>query len=625
VRRKKPPRPTTTSRASDPDPTTAWARAVLAGKIVAGELVHAACDRHLRDLKDGPARGLVWRPEKAQHAIDFFPAVLTVTAGTKAGLPFDLLPWTLFCAGNLFGWYKYSGRLRFRHGWLETGKGQAKSPFMAAAGLYMVGFRGIPRAEGYAIAWDKDQANVPFKDAVAMCRAVIPGHDEGDTLESRGTALIRGTLDNAWKIEFPETNSKFQSLANGENISGPRPCFVLADEIHEFKSKAPIETWQEAIAKMPGDALMLLGTNTPATDQIVGTDYSEFYQGVATGRFKDDGAFAFIARVDKVDREKVFENEACWEKSLPALGLTFPVENIRDRVQTARILLSTSNSVKRLYFGIPLGASEFWIEENAWSAVQGVVDPAGLKGCKCWLALDLSQKNDLTALTACWDKGGKLYTKTWYWTTEEGLADREKSDNAPYREWVEKGFLNAVPGSVIEKTFVASFIAQIYAEHDVQELDFDPAGVSDFMQACEEIGLPIWLWEGPETAKRPGLKLISHGQGPKILFYKAIDPHTAKPIERPSMPRAVERLEDRILNSAIVIDASPVTYNCAANAYLEYDAFKNRFFSKKKSRGRIDGLVTNAMAVGAATAKMADFRSIYDRESAKYLRKEVPA
>jgi phage terminase large subunit-like protein len=61
---------------------------------------------------------------------------------------------------------------------------------------------------------------------------------------SRGDVIIRGTLDNAWKIEFPDTNSKFQSLANGENISGPRPCFVLADEIHEFKKRR--SDWMEA-------------------------------------------------------------------------------------------------------------------------------------------------------------------------------------------------------------------------------------------------------------------------------------------------------------------------------------------------------------------------------------------
>ncbi len=260
--------------------------------------------------------------------------------------------------------------------------------------------------------------------------------DEEDSLVSRGDVIIRGEGDNAWKIEFPEIGGKFQSLANGQAISGPRPIMVAADEIHEFRDSSSIETWKRAIAKMPGDALMLLGTNTPASTQIVGTEYSEFYQKVATGEISDDEAFAFICRVDKKDRDTVFENEAVWKKSLPALGVTFPIENIRGEVNTARVLLSTAFSVKRLYFGIPIGAADFWIAEDAWSAVQGRVDPEKQRERKCWLSLDLSDKNDLTALTAVWaDEKSHLYAKTWYWTTKDGLAERALSDNAKYVEW----------------------------------------------------------------------------------------------------------------------------------------------------------------------------------------------
>lgn len=576
-----------------PDPVTAWATDVVAGRgVVSGELVRHAAERHLRDLKDGESRGIYWRPEKALHAIRFYPAVLSITAGAKAGHPFDLLPWTMFAAGSLFGWFSSSGRLRFRHAWLETGKGQAKSPFMAATGLYCVGFRDVKRAEGYAIAWDKDQANVPFKDAVAMCRAPIPGGDESDTLESRGTVVIRGTLDNAWKIEFPDTGSKFQSLANGENISGPRPCFVLADEIHEFKGSDPIETWQRAIAKMHGDAMMVLGTNTPASTQITGTQYSEFYQRVAKGETIDDEAFSFIARVDKDD--KPFEDEACWPKALPALGITFPVENIRGQVNTAKVLLSTALSVKRLYFGIPVGAIDFWIAEEAWAAVQGKVNPDDWRGCKCWLSLDLSKKNDLTALSACWEaKSGHLYVKTWYWTTKDGLSDRSLADNTPYDQWVEAGHIEAVPGAVIDKTFVAERVAQLVAEHDVQFLCFDSAGMADFIAACEDIGLPVWLFEGPDKGEGTGLKLVKHNQGKRRVFED----------RQLVMSTSIERLEDKILTSGITIDNSPVTYACAANAAIDADAQANRCFDKKRSRGRIDGIVTCAMVVGAATAE----------------------
>jgi phage terminase large subunit-like protein len=523
--------------------------------------------------------------------------VLSVTAGAKAGLPFELLQWHMFCVGSLFGWLNASGRLRFRSAWLETGKGQAKSPLMGGIGLYMMGWYGVPRAEVYSIGQDKATANVLFKDASSMCRANIPGtgEDEVDTLESRGEIIIRGELDNAWKIEHPATGSKFQALANTDVISGPRPVAVLADEIHEFKSGHSIETWKRAIAKMPGDALMLLGTNTPATSQIIGTEYSEFYQRVVKGELVDDEAFAYIARVDKEDRETVFDNELCWAKALPALGITFPIENIRGEVKTARALISTAMSVKRLYFGIPLGSIDFWIAEDAWSAVQGQVDEQKLqelKGCKCWLALDLADKNDLTALTAVWlDAGGHLWTKTWYWTIRDKLDDRARADNAPYAKWVEQKYLVATDSATIDKTFVAAHVARICAEHDVQFLAFDVAGLESFIAACEQNGFPVWKFEGPDKPAGRGLKLVAHAQGPHRRFED----------KQLVMPSSIERFEDRILEKTITIDASPVTYFCAGNAFVNNDGLANRFFDKKRSRGRIDGLVTNAMGVGAAT------------------------
>jgi phage terminase large subunit-like protein len=204
---------------------------------------------------------------------------------------------------------------------------------------------------------------------------------------------------------------------------------VLADEIHEFTTDGQILTWEAALAKVAGSAMMVLGTNTPATSQIVGTARSETAQAIAKGDVKDDTQFAFVARVDKADRETVFENEACWAKALPALGVTFPIGNIREQVQTAKTRISTASSCKRLYFGIPTGAADFWIDEESWAAVLGEVDELELKGCKCWLSLDLSKKNDLTALTATWidESIDQLWSKTWYWTTKAGLPDRAKS------------------------------------------------------------------------------------------------------------------------------------------------------------------------------------------------------
>ncbi len=569
---------------------------------MAGEFVKAACQRHMNDLASGAERGLEFRRDVAERAIRFFPAVLSITEGAKAGLPFELLPWHRFVVGSLFGWHRSDGLRRFRQAWLETGKGQAKSPLMAALGLYLGGFVGKSRAECYAIASDKDQANVLFKDAVAMCRAPIPGYEEdGDTLESRGQVTIRGTGDNAWRIEFPATSGKFQSLASGDAISGPRPYAVLADEIHEMKTPRALQLWKAAIDKMAGDPLMILGTNTPASDQIVGTEYSEMVQRVVTGQAQDDATFGFIARVDKDDDP--LNDESCWGKSLPALGITYPIDNIRSRVVQAKLMLSEALATKRLYFGIPVGSTEFWIAEPAWNSAQGDVDEAAMRGLPCWLSLDLSKKNDLTALSACWKgKDGKLSLKTWYFTAKEGLLDRERDDAAPYSQWVSQGFLEAVPGAVVDREFVARKVLRLFADHDVQFMAYDNAMMAEFIAASERIGLKCWKYEGPDKPTGDGLKLVSHAQGTRVMFKEGAL----------SMPKSVVAFEDAILNETIVIDRNPVSTMCASNAIVVADAMENRAFDKKRSRGRIDGIVTMAMAVGAAMSEATSTSSIYE-------------
>lgn len=582
---------------ADPDPTTAWARAAIEGKLfTSGELVKHAAERHLRDMRDGERRGIFWRPDAAAHALEFLPSVFQVTDGPAAGQPFYPLEWHTFVVGSLFGWRTATDRWRFRSGWLETGKGQAKSPLMGAIGVYIMGWCDISRAQCYAIGEDKKTANVLFRDATAMCRAPIPDQqdDENDSLESLGEVVIRGELENAWKIEHPDSGSFFQPIASGESLSGPRPNYVAGDEIHELTDENVLQTWKRGIDKVAGHALMLMGTNTPATSQHVGTSYSEMYQQIAKGEARDDSAFAFVARVDKSDRETVFENEKCWQKSLPALGETFPIENIRETVASALLRPSTKSSVKRLYFGIDTAAADFWIDEEKWSAVQGPVDEREMHNRFCRLALDLSMKNDLTALTAAWEPIGDepLAVKSWYWTTREGLKERAEADKAPYVEWVEDGFLVATPGSTIDYTFVAMQVARLKAEQNVQELVADPAFISSFMDACAEVGLEVWLYGGPDKPTGRGLKIVAHAQGKRVRFED----------RQLCMPHSITRTEDAILDQRIVIDNSPVTYSCAANAFVDADGQGNRAFDKKRSRGRIDGMVTTAMAVGAATA-----------------------
>jgi hypothetical protein len=64
-------------------PVEAYARAVLAGGELAGELVRLACERHLRDLAEGGERGLVW--DGAAAARPATPTKATAPVGSRSG------------------------------------------------------------------------------------------------------------------------------------------------------------------------------------------------------------------------------------------------------------------------------------------------------------------------------------------------------------------------------------------------------------------------------------------------------------------------------------------------------------------------------------------------------------
>ncbi|MGE0290370.1 MAG: terminase large subunit [Bradyrhizobium sp.] len=593
------------------DPVTAWALDVVEGRIVSGDLAIRACRRHLSDLEHGYKRGLVWKIDKASEALRFFPAMLRVTAGAKEDEPFNLPSYTTFIVGSLFGWHSADGRLRFREAWVEAGKGQIKSPLAAAIGIYIMAFRGIARAECYAIAKDRNQANVLFGDAVAMANADLPDAEfDGESLVSKEILLPRGTGDMTWMLEHPASRSKFRALAGDERVNGPRPSFVAADEIHEWKSDAPLQTWKAAGHKMPGDFLLWMSTNTPAADQIVATEKSEEYQRILRGEADDDSIFAFIARVDPDDNP--LEDERCWPKSMPCLGITFPVENVRMAVNSSRHSIGTRLQTERLYFGIPVGSSEYWIDLDAWESVQGKVDLDRAKGADIFLSLDLSKKNDLTALGIGWkeqvaDGVEVLNATVRYWKPDANLAQKAVEDHAKYVEWVAAKLINGVPGKSIDYDYVAVQVHRLVNDFNVEMMVVDPAFLTDFRQACDRVGLETWIFIPEEQESGAGLKIMIHGQGRMGMQSK----------RALWMPRSLTQLEDAILQKRIMIDESPVTKWCSGNAAVQPDAQNNRFFVKKAQRGRIDGLVVLAMLAGAAEYMEAAAPSIYDILGAK--------
>jgi phage terminase large subunit-like protein len=565
------------------DPTTAYARAVVEGSIIAGPHVRHTCQRHLDDLRRG---AWLWDVEAAAHALGFFPDVLRLAGGKHQGEPFHLLPWQAFIVGSLHGWKDpEDGTRRFRVAYVESGKGSGKTPLAAGLGILALSADGEASAEVYAAAATKDQADVAFRAAVSMVKqSPILNHRlhlSGGDMKETGIADIA-------------TSSFFRKIAADSPNSGYLVHFAIVDEVHEHRNSTVIDML-EAGQKGRAQPLILMITNTGASK--IGPCYSNhaYAEKVVRGDLQDDRFFAYMCALDPDDDP--FADESCWAKANPSLGHTLTVEYLRDRVSKARGMPSMEGVVRRLNFCEWTDAAEAWIDRDLWEAAEEDFDPDYLVGLPCRAGLDLSSKRDLTALTFAWRlEDGSLKTATFQWRPADTLDEAARQDNVPYRQWVEEGHLFTAPGRMIDKRIVALFLMEMCAKHDMRSMAYDQALMDDFLAACDDVGLEAWIDDRdrdengvPDGPAGQGLRLVRHGQG--FAGYQS-----RKTLW---MPRSIGALEDAIVNGGIKILRNPLLRWNSASAVLLPDPSGNRKWDKRKSNGRIDGMVSLSEAVGS--------------------------
>jgi len=568
------------------DPATRYALAVRAGETVAGPHVRAACERHLRDYQRAKSKGLVWDVASVEWVIDYFRTVLKLSGGAHEESPFEPEPWQAFVLGSLFGWKRAAdGTRRFRIAFVETGKGSGKTPLSAGIGHFMATADDEPRAEIYAAAVDKDQASVLFRDAVAMARL-------STGLSKR--VSFSGGVGREFNIAYHSSGSFFRPISSessGRGKSGYRPHAALLDEIHEHPTNAMVE-FMLAGVKGRRQPLVFMITNSGVDRKSVCFEYHEYGVKVAAQDVEDDAFFSYICALD--EGEDPFEDEDCWIKANPSLGVTFTHRYLRDQVGQAKGMPGKEAIVRRLNFCQWTDAVSPWIDGDLWRACEDEkLDLDEFRDRQCFLALDLGSKRDLTALAAVWPDGeGGFDAAVWSWTPGETLLERERKDQAPYRAWVERGHLNSVPGRIVDYAYVAQEVGELLSQFDIAGLAFDQWRIDDFLRELDEAGIEAFIYEGEDESEgEVGLLMMRHGQGTggggsreKTLW----------------MPDSINRLEEAVMRGQLRVKKNPVLTWASASAVLHSDPAGNRKWEKRKSTGKIDALVALSMAIGFA-------------------------
>lgn len=551
---------------STEDRATAYARAVAEGAMVAGPHVRDACARHLRDLEQGHLRGLVYDETAAARAIGFFEDVLRLNGGRFEGQPFKVMGWQAFVLGSLFGWKTAEdGLRRFRVAYVETAKGSGKSPLAAGVGLYGLVADGEPRAEIYAAATKKDQAQVLFRDAVAMV-------DQSPLLRRRIDKS--GGHGKEWNLAHPASSSFFRPISADDGQSGPRPHIGLLDEIHEHRSGIVVEMVR-AGTKSREQALIFMITNSGTDKRTICWDYHDYGAKVSAGQREDDSFFAYICALDEADDP--LEDEGCWAKANPSLeeaGIP-GAKYLREQVTQAKGMPAKESTVKRLNFCMWVESAAPWISGDVWlGARDDTRHPwQSFYGRRCWGGLDLSSTQDLTSLVLLFepDEADPFWRlRPWFWLPGDGLYRKGEQDRVPYVAWRDAGWLEALPGKAINKLAVMRRVVEIAEVVDLQKLAYDRWRFEDLKMLAENEGCSL-----------PPIEPF--GQG-----FKEMGP-------------ALDQFETMLLGGQMRHDGNPVMTWCAANAITVSDPAGNRKVAKDRATGRVDGIVAAVMAAGMAS------------------------
>ncbi|CAI2037254.1 Phage terminase-like protein, large subunit [Serratia fonticola] len=483
-----------------------YAERVVAGEIVACELVRLSCQRFLNDLKVGPERGITFSEARAQHILNFYKFVPHVK-GALAGQPIELMDWHIFILINIFGFIiplvdentgevvlrnDGSGRpvmvRRFRTAYNEVARKNAKSTLSSGVGLYMTGADGEGGAEVYSAATTREQARIVFEDAKSMIKQARP-------------TLGRLFEFNKLAIFQEQSSSRFGPLSSdANNLDGLNIHCAIVDELHAHKTR---DVW-DVLETATGARLqsLLFGITTAGFNKegicYELRDYAiKVLQGAATGQFEDDTFFGIIFTLDKDDDPF---DEKVWQKANPGLGICKRWDDLRRLAKKAREQVSARHNFFTKHMNLWVTAEAAWMDMLKWGKCEYIAPQHELKTYPLWVGVDLSNKIDICAAVKIWQaNNGHAHADFKFWLPEGRLERCSRQMAELYRKWAELGKLTLTDGDVIDHAQIKAELQQWVAGESLREIGFDPWSATQFSLALAEEGLP--LVEVPQTVR----------------------------------------------------------------------------------------------------------------------------
>lgn len=358
-------------------------------------------------------------------------------------------------------------------------------------------------------------------------------------------------------------NVEYLALAaEGSSTQGISPVLVVMDELGQVKGpENEFVTAMETAQGAYDNALYLvISTQAPTANDML-------------SRMLDaDPDPHIVKHLYAAPDDCDLDDESAWYAANPALGVFRSLDDLKKQIAKAKAQPSRENGVRNLVLNQRVDAVAPFVSRLIWEA--NGAPPTEKEKPAVYGGMDLSSVSDLTAAVLVSDDDGSVYP--YFWLPEHDLDGRSDRDKVPYNVWHEQGFLLTTPGKAIQYRYVAQELRRIFDKFDVKLFAFDR-----YLMAF----LKEWLRKEDEKTGQPLFsvdemdRFVEFGQG------------TA------SMTPALRELEVKLIEGQLRHGNQPVLATCAFNAKVVGDSGARKF-DKKTARGRIDGMVALAMAIG---------------------------
>lgn len=498
---------------------------------------------------------------RGERVIAFCERYILIPEGSHVGKPMKLLPFQKQFILDI-----YDNPHKTRRAYLSIARKNGKTALISCLLLaHLVGTEAVQNSQIISGAQSRDQASLVFNLACKMI------------MMSPELSKIIKIIPSSKKLIGLPMNVEYKALAaDGRTAHGLSPVLAILDEVGQVRGAK--DDFIDAIVTSQGahENPLLIAISTQAASDA---DLFSIWLDDAEKSKKSD----IVSHVYEAPTGCDLDDVEGWKAANPALGLFRSEKDLAELANDAIRMPSNEPMFRNLNLNQRVNTISPFVSLKVWKEAQADIALTDFLGEECYIGLDLSFTQDLTALAMVFRRDDIYYNFTEFWSPYDTMHEREKRDRAPYTTWLKQGFIHKTEGKVIKLEAVGNRIGELLSDYEIKAIAYDNYRHKELVEDMQAMGIDAPFTEHPQGFRRANNNPLW-------------------------MPSSIEKFESLLIEGNIKIAVNPVLTMCAANCVVRADpaGTGGKVFNKAKSTGRIDGMVALAMAIGAAASNQKD-------------------